>query len=501
MSKRETKSGGCASFPDRGAGRIHLTEREVSLLARLATALDGHEPAVAALWENRLAAGASDAPDRTSRELRDQVHSILTLMREEGPEGLARAFHLQGKLYHEQEVPYLESCRSLHLLGECLSTILRELSVDEDEILEFAVAFGALRRERIIAIVHAYHQQCPARRAPGTEYDSSCEAPSPGPEEQASRLCGLIGASAPMQKVYANLRMAAGSREPVLITGGTGTGKELAAQTIHALSGDPLASFVPVNCAAISHDLIESELFGHMKGSFSGAHSDHAGLFRAAQGGTLFLDEVTELPVTAQAKLLRALQEHAVRPVGGIREIPVDIRIVASTNRKLERVLDDGNLRRDFYYRLRHLVVRLPDLSERVDDIPLLVGHFARQAVADGLCARVLPWTEAALARLADHPWPGNVRELESVVRLTARLVPAGKILAIHLSREILDGGTEVPGADPASPQPVTLKDAERQTIARALKATEGNKTRAAGLLGISRKQLYVKIRQYGLAT
>ncbi len=501
MSKRERRNGGCAAFPDRGECRIQLTERELSLLRRLAAAVDGHEPVIAALWKSRLAAGTSDAPDRTSCELREQVHSILTLMREEGPEGLARAFRIQGKHYHEQEVPYLESCRSLHLLGECLSATLRELGVDDDEILEFAVAFGALRRERIIAIVEAYHQQCPARRPPGTECDSSCEAPAPGKEELESRLCGLIGASDPMQKVYASLRVAANCREPVLITGGTGTGKELAARTIHALSGDPLASFVPVNCAAISHDLIESELFGHMKGSFSGAHSDHEGLFRAAHGGTLFLDEVTELPVTAQAKLLRALQERAVRPVGGLREIPVDIRIVASTNRKVERVLEDGKLRRDFYYRLRHLVVRLPDLCERIEDIPLLVGHFARQAVADGLCSRVLPWTEAALTRLADHPWPGNVRELESVVRLTARLVPAGRILAIHLSREILDGGADIPTADAGTSPPVTLKDAERQTIARALEATKGNKTRAAGLLGISRKQLYVKIREYGLAT
>ena len=500
MSDSEKQKTGCVAFPDRGECSIHLSEREVSLLQRLSAATEGHEPDIAALWEGRLAVSGTDAPDRSSCELLDQVHSILSLTRMEGPEGLARAFRDQGRHYHEQGLPYLESCRSLHLLGDCLSTTLRELSFDEDEVMEFAVAFGALRRERIIAIVEAYHHLCPARQAAGTECDSSCESQSTGEGGRESRLCGLIGSSLPMQKVYASLHVAAGSREPVLITGGTGTGKELAARTIHALSGDPLENFVPVNCAAISHDLIESELFGHTKGSFSGAHSDHDGLFRTAHGGTLFLDEVTELPVTAQAKLLRALQERAVRPVGGLREIPVDIRIVASTNRRVERVLDEGKLRRDFYYRLRHMVIRLPDLKERIEDIPLLVGHFARQAVADGLCARVLPWTEAALNRLTDHLWPGNVRELESVVRLVARLVPTGQVLATHLTGEILDGG-EAPPAVPAPAEPQTLREAERQTIARALKATEGNKTRAAGMLGISRKQLYVKIREYGLAT
>ncbi|MHC4473550.1 MAG: sigma-54 interaction domain-containing protein, partial [Planctomycetota bacterium] len=311
------------------------------------------------------------------------------------------------------------------------------------------------------------------------------------------RLCGLVGRSEAMQEVYERLTLASASRDAVLLTGATGTGKELAARTIHVLSGDPQDRFVPVNCAAISHDLVESELFGHRRGSFSGAQQDHSGLFRAAHGGTLFLDEVIELPPPSQAKLLRALQEHAVRPVGGLAEVPVSARIVASTNLELAEALEAGRIRRDLYYRLRQLVIHLPDLADRREDVPLLVAHFAARAADDALCPRAPGFSRDAIARMQRHDWPGNVRELENVVRLACRTAGGELVEPRHLQLDPTTRALEPVGDAAATPP--SLKEAERDAIEQALRATEGNKTQAARLLGISRKQLYVKLRAYGL--
>jgi DNA-binding NtrC family response regulator len=254
---------------------------------------------------------------------------------------------------------------------------------------------------------------------------------------------------------------------------------------------------VPVNCAAISHDLIESELFGHRRGSFSGAQQDHSGLFRAAHGGTLFLDEVVELPPPSQAKLLRALQESAVRPVGGVAEVPYSARVVASTNLDLADALAEGRIRRDLYYRLRQLVIELPSLADRREDVPLLAAHFARRAADDGLCPQAPGFSREAIAHLKQQDWPGNVRELENAIRLACRTSGGELIEPRHLQ---LDVPTDATAPEPvAQSDPLSLKDAERDAIARALQATEGNKTQAARLLGISRKQLYVKLKTYGL--
>ena len=301
------------------------------------------------------------------------------------------------------------------------------------------------------------------------------------------------------QEIYERLSLAAGSRETVLLTGETGTGKDLAARTIHALAGDPPERFVPVNCAALSHDLIESELFGHTRGSFSGAQADHPGLFRAAQGGTLFLDEVTELPPEAQAKLLRALQERAVRPVGGLAEIAVTARIVASTNRDLEAALDEGMVRRDLYYRLRQMVIAFPSLDSRKSDIPLLVRHFADKAAADGLCPDAPEFTTDAVERLASREWPGNVRELENVVRLACRVASGGRVDVPELGLDAAWAKATPVASVAESPAPVSMREAEQDAIERAMTATEGNKTQAARLLGISRKQLYAKLRAFGI--
>jgi transcriptional regulator with PAS, ATPase and Fis domain len=311
-----------------------------------------------------------------------------------------------------------------------------------------------------------------------------------------SRFCGMVGRSRVMQRVYELLAVAARSRTTVLLVGESGTGKELAARAIHRLSGDSMERYVPVNCAALPRELMEDELFGHRKGAFSGAHADKVGLFQAANGGTLFLDEITELSVEAQAKLLRALQERAVRPVGATREEPVSVRVISSTNRPLKEALASGRLRRDLYYRLQGFVVEIPPLRERQGDLALLLQHFLEISRPDRPRPTV---SAAALQQIQTHSWPGNVRELQMSIERACATSKGETLQLADLFRE--ERSTTVCPADALLEElPLSLKRVEEATIVRALKATGGNKARASRLLGISRKQLYVKIQRYCLA-
>jgi transcriptional regulator with PAS, ATPase and Fis domain len=264
--------------------------------------------------------------------------------------------------------------------------------------------------------------------------------------------------------------------------------------------------FVALNCAAIPKDLIESELFGYKKGAFSGANADYLGLFRAAEGGTLFLDEVTEMTPETQSKLLRAVQERTVRPVGSTKEMPVNVRLIASTNRDPEEAVRAGNLRHDLYYRLQAGVLAVPALREHSDDVPLLVEHFI-EFFNEKLQPRiaVLGIEEDALLAMTKYSWPGNVRELSNAIEsaftfgrspmIRLQDLPAG-IDGIQSTRTSLQSGKPTP-----EPELLigTFAEAESQLIARALKATEGNKVQAAAMLRISRKKLYAKIEKYGL--
>jgi len=501
-SCRET-DGPCRAFPGEATSCIRLAGADLCTLGRLVGALEGREDEIAARWERDYALTFGERAFHCLNDFRDEARAeiveIFSRVRDQDVQGLSDWLRDRGRELFERGVPFSEVCRSLHMFEESVVSVLRKQGRNAEDILELFTALDQLSHERLILLAEAYHQTC-HRRWKDTEQAlikevARCEEQS----GQRERLCGLVGRSAPMQAIYERLSLAAGSRETVLLTGDTGTGKDLAARTIHALAGDPPERFVPVNCAALSHDLIESELFGHMRGSFSGAQADHPGLFRAAQGGTLFLDEVTELPPEAQAKLLRALQERAVRPVGGLAEIPVITRIVASTNRDLEVALDEGRVRRDLYYRLRQMVIAFPPLAERRADIPLLVRHFAAKAAADGLCPRAPVFTPEAVDRLASCDWPGNVRELESVVRLACRVAKDGRVDVRELGLDAVWEKTEPTAAATAGPAPVSMREAEKDAIERALDATTGNKTQAARLLGISRKQLYAKLRAYGI--
>ena len=326
---------------------------------------------------------------------------------------------------------------------------------------------------------------------PGERRRRSGVALRPGGE-----IPGLIGRSAPMRQVFEQIAQLGAGCAPVFIAGETGTGKELIARALHHAGPRRAGPFVAINCAALPRDLIESELFGYARGAFSGAATDHVGLLRAASGGTLLLDELTEMSPALQAKLLRAVQDNAVRPVGAVAEVPVDVRFIASSNRDVEDALRNGLLRADLYYRLSVGLIAVPPLRERDGDVRLLAEqHLAilNQRYADpALGLRVLD--ADALELLRCHAWPGNVRELfnvlERAVIASRRSIIGGADLGLHsVPAEV--------GARPRIAAVATCAQHERALIERTLHHAGGNKTRAARQLGISRKKLYARIASY----
>jgi two-component system response regulator AtoC len=315
---------------------------------------------------------------------------------------------------------------------------------------------------------------------------------------------GLVGKSQAMQGVYTQIEKVAGARGAVLIQGESGTGKELVAKAIHHASGRREAPFVAVDCAAIPEALQESELFGHLKGAFTGAVATKKGLFQEAHGGTLFLDEVGELPLSLQPKLLRALQEGEIRRVGDTRAVQVDARVIAATNRDLAEEVTQKAFREDLYYRLAVFPIRLPPLRERREDIPLLVDHIlGRIAEDDGGAPKRL--SGEALRLVTSYAWPGNVRELEHALERAARLGEGEVITERDLPSQLAARGHELAVAvlDGALPLPETtariVREVERDLIRRALARTVGNRTEAARVLGISRRALVYKLKAYGL--
>jgi two-component system response regulator AtoC len=311
----------------------------------------------------------------------------------------------------------------------------------------------------------------------------------------------IVAASPPMIDLLEILERAAEYKATVLLTGESGTGKEVLARAIHAQSGRRAQAFVAVNCAAIPEALLESELFGHARGAFTGADRARRGLFVEADGGTLFLDEIGELPAPLQAKLLRVLQEEEVMPIGESKPRSIDVRVIAATSRDLEREVASGRFREDLFYRLDVFRVRVPPLRERREDVPLLVDHFIGR-FRETLGKPVRTIADDALDRLVDHPWPGNVRELENVVERAMILADSDRITLADLPEAIVSPRRK------ATPQPAASGDFsmrrarrrfETELIRRALDATGGNRTRAARLLEISHRALLYKIKEYGL--
>ncbi|HVR30514.1 MAG TPA: sigma-54 dependent transcriptional regulator [Thermoanaerobaculia bacterium] len=315
---------------------------------------------------------------------------------------------------------------------------------------------------------------------------------------EAEGLGELVGTSKPMRDVFKLIREIASTDVAVLITGESGTGKEVAADTIHSLSRRAAAPFIAVNCAAIPAELMESEIFGHEKGAFTGAVGQRQGCFEMSHGGTLFLDEIAEMPLALQPKLLRVLEDGKVRRVGGRGEILVDVRQLAATNQDPEEAIKKGSLREDLYYRLNVLRLHLPPLRERLEDVALLAGRFIERC-NQRHGTQVEGLTPDARAALESYGWPGNVRELRNVLERGVVLAKSGGIAMEHLPLFLREPGVR-PMEVIALPLGTTVADAERELILKTLEQTGNNKAEAARWLGVDVKTIRNKLKSYGLS-
>ena len=311
----------------------------------------------------------------------------------------------------------------------------------------------------------------------------------------------IVGESAAMHEVFEVVKQVAPTPATVLLLGESGTGKELITRAIHQLSPRARAPLVTVHCAALASTLLESELFGHEKGAFTGAHERRIGRFEQAQGGTLFLDEIGEIDATIQIKLLRFLGERTFERVGSGKTLTADVRLITATNKNLEELVKAGTFREDLFFRLRVVEIHLPPLRERVGDIPLLAQSFLREFTRENQKA-VTDFTPDAMELLTTYPWPGNVRELRTAIESAVVLCRGHKITARDLPAWVRQAGSPLADADPTRllvRNDLTVKDAEKQLIIRALKETKGNRTLAAKRIGMSRRTFHRKLHTYHL--
>jgi two-component system response regulator AtoC len=447
------------------AQRVMVVDDEAKMQRVLEIMLKrmGHEVACAGTGEEALQALQATPADLVISDLR---------MPGMGGIGLLQALREQGN-----EVPIIimtahgtiESAVEAMKLGAC-DYIVRPFDVDALELaIDRILAAGRMRRQNDFL------------------------------RHEVEKGWGeFVGHSAPMQQVYDLIRQVAPGKTTVLITGETGTGKELVARAVHRASPRAEALFVPINCAAIPADILESELFGYEKGAFTGALKTRIGKFEMAEGGTLFLDELTEMHMALQAKLLRVLQENIIERLGSNRSIPIDIRIIAATNRDPRQAIIDGKLREDLYYRVNVFNIPLPPLRDRREDIPALATSFL---TSHALGSSLSP---AALASLQNYTWPGNVRELQNVIERAAVLSQNSPIEPRHLPQEMQASTQPVATSNDApdftSLELVPAVDAlEAHMIAAALKKSGDNKSKAARLLDISERSLWYKLKKLNL--
>ena len=495
-----------AERPEAAPRHYHLLwDEELEALRPVLGLVLEHLQEVIEHWYQLYVLHFGDRRSLSEPEFRDLFYNALSRNTKDLLEGDMDRYAIDtirtGELLCERNVPFAEIVASLHLYEESAYTAFPK---DPPPPLEIYTAFDKLSHIRMILLADAYFRSASASagaRIQALERQATLLA-----RENRSIFHGLVGSSPAMHRLYDRIEAAAGTRGTILIVGESGTGKELIARAIHECGAVPTAPFVALNCAAIPKDLIESELFGYRKGAFSGANADYLGLFRAAEGGTLFLDEVTEMAPETQSKLLRAVQERSVRPVGSTKETAVDARLVASTNRDPEEAVRAGNLRQDLYYRLQAGVLNVPPLRERSEDIPLLVEHFIEyfnEKLQPRIPVRGIE--EDALTAMVEYRWPGNVRELSNCIEAAFTFGRSPMIRLQDLPASLAENRSNKPllHSQTIAPEPEqsigTFAEAERELIARALKSTEGNKVQAAALLRISRKKLYAKIEKYGL--
>lgn len=318
-------------------------------------------------------------------------------------------------------------------------------------------------------------------------------------QAKAGRAPGLslLGESAAIKKIQTTIAKLARSQAPIYISGESGVGKELVARLIHDKGPRADKPFIPVNCGAIPGELMESEFFGHKKGSFTGAVADKDGLFQAANGGTLFLDEVADLPLHMQVKLLRVIQEKSVRPIGAQKETPIDVRILSATHKDLGGLVEAGEFRQDLFYRINVIELHVPSLRERAEDIPLLAQHIL-QRLAEQSAMDTPILSDDAMAALLSYPFPGNVRELENILERAITLCDGSTIQSSDLRLSAAAAAAPAAGSGPVPLEPF-LDSIERDTIIKALEQTRYNKTAAAKLLGITFRALRYRLKKLGL--
>lgn len=443
-----------------------------------------------------------DAGLRRSVSLILQDRDYEVVLAEDGEEGLAKALEVQPDIILcDVRMPKVDGLEFLNRYGQAGGHALvvvmtayggTDLAVEAMKRGAYDYLPKPCGADEIVLTLRKAEEREQLRREVGRLRQ----------EVRADARFGEIVARSPsMVKALELASRVAVHKSPVLLTGDTGTGKELVARLIHRESPRGDRPFVPVNCGAIPENLLESEFFGHVRGAFTGAERDKEGLFHAAEGGTLFLDEVGELPQNLQVKLLRVLQEEEVRQVGGTGTRRVDVRVVSATNRDLERAVGEGEFRQDLYYRLAVVPIRLPPLSSRAEEIPELVRHLLeRHGARMGLDVKGVD-TEA-MEILLSYPWPGNIRELENVLERAMVICDEERIGPEHLPEHVRVPPLDRPGPETGSDD-LSVKrrtaELEKHLIQRALDRTGGNKTAAAELLDLSPRALRYKVQDYGL--
>ena len=481
--------------PDAAPYLYLLRDRELGALKRLFEAVAKSRERLISRWHELYVqyCGASRSLAEPEfhqifgAELDGTIHALLA----EDMVGFTAVVRNSGETLRSRETPFSELVVSMHLFEEIA---LEAFPAVPPLMLHTYQALDKLAHCKIIVLADAYFRaHNPFAHSSVAHIESKPEVAA---TESRANFKGIVGSSPAMNRLYRKIEAAARTRGTVLIIGESGTGKELVARALHECSPNPEAPFVPLNCAALPRDLTESELFGYRRGAFSGAREGYLGLFRAADGGTLFLDDITEMSLELQAKLLRAIQERSVRPVGYTIEIPVDVKIVASTNQDPHHALEAGRLRADLYYRLQANVLRVPSVRERAGDVAPLASHFLN-LFNSKMERRMIGIGKDAIAAMSAYSWPGNVREIANVIESAFTFGRGPAIEATDLPSSV-QTAIDARGESNTSSVP-TYAEVERELIARALATSDGNRSEAAKLLEISRKKLYDKIAKYRL--
>jgi transcriptional regulator with PAS, ATPase and Fis domain len=476
-----------------------LWDEDLDELREVLTAVRDRRSEVVTVWHRLYELHFGDRRALLEHQFREifeepLLHNQNALLRKD-MDAYARGVFRLGEKLADNHVPLQEVIASLHLFEEAALGVFPS---DPPLPTHVYTKFDKLSHVRIILMVDAYARSqwsAVTNRIHTLELEAKTL-----PIEERTRFHGLVGKAPALRELYRRIEAVGQARAVALIVGESGTGKELIARAIHECGGDPNAPFVPLNCAALPKELIESELFGYKRGAFSGANVEYLGLFRAAEGGTLFLDEITEMSPETQSKLLRAIQERKVRPVGSSSEIPIDVRVVASTNRDPKQAIAELQFREDLYYRLQASILHVSPLRERRDDIPLLIDHFVNFFNEKQLRLQSVTGIDSdALSAMQNYAWPGNVRELSNAIEGAFIFGRSPIIDMASLPAEISKNPAPSNNYRVASMPIGSFADAERDIIARALDMASGNKVHAAKTLRISRKRLYAKIERYGL--